>query len=83
MEQHKSDLAFNLIIDESRCEVLQILCSCLMIHMDNFVMSHPDRVAFVIPTLKDMVKEIADKQHELGWCKDDDCQWSGHNHEKN
>jgi hypothetical protein len=79
--EKKSDLAFNLVIDEDRAELMQILSTCLLIHMDDFVMSHPDRVATVVPALKSLMKDFSIKQHEMGWCKDPHCKFNEHIHE--
>jgi len=71
-------IAFTMVVDEERCELLQIMCSALMMNMTDFAMSHPDRVETVVRSMKVFIDEFSEKQHEMGWCHDDTCKY----HEK-
>lgn len=71
-------VAFNLVVDKERCEVLHIMASALIFSATDFVMAHPKEAPRVLPLFKEFVKELAEKQHEMGWCDDPNCGWDRH-----
>lgn len=74
----ESKVAFTMIVDEDRCEMLQVMCSALMKDFLQFSIAHPDRVESVARSMKSFVGEFAEKQHEMGWCKSKECNHNKH-----
>jgi hypothetical protein len=73
-----SKQAFVLAIDEDRCEALQVMMTCILRDWFGYASAHPNRAQVMLPVFMAFAKEIAEKQHELGWCKDPNCE---HNNE--
>lgn len=69
----KSDKLFLLLIDEERAELMQVMFTCLYHQWEDFCEHVPDRAEVLRPVLKEYLKEFSNKMHEVGWCKDPDC----------
>lgn len=70
----KSSLAFPLIINEERSEVLQVWMNGFMQKsFEHFRATHPDDFKRISGCMLTLFREISDKMHEQKWCKDKDC----------
>lgn len=67
-------ITYNLVIDEERNDVLSMF--------NSFLGNHPPLLAIWLKwlmeenlqdTYLELLKEMADKEHALEWCKDPDC----------
>lgn len=69
-------ISYNLVIDKDRDKMLSSMFAfCIMIHGDDFVQfMKAQGTAF---TFQDFIKEKADKNHELGFCEDPNCEHNG------
>ena len=76
-EKNKSELIYHLVIDENRAHVLSLLLNGYMsilpddegmkILLQNF------KEEGLVDDFQDLLHEISEKEHELGWCKDPNC----------
>jgi len=65
---------FVLIIDEDRCEALQLCLTSFNKIINEYERDMPERAKVMLPVLLDFTKEISEKMHEHGWCKDEACE---------
>lgn len=64
---------YPLLIDEDRGKVLKIVFS-LACGLES-VLKHELNMVFVEKCFFDLLNEVVDKEHKLGWCKDPKCDW--------
>lgn len=64
---------YPLLIDENRGKVLSIMMEiCLKLEP---VLKHSLNMEFVEQDFVNLMHEISEKEHALGWCKDPECDW--------
>lgn len=66
----KKSLAYILVIDKDRTDVLTVMASSTMKQLPQILKAHPD---FPVKALSNLLKELGVKTHERGWCLDPDC----------
>jgi len=71
-------IAFTMIVDDDRCEMLQVMCSSLMMDFFQFAQAHPDRAERVAKSMKSFIQEFSGKEHDMGWCRDENCKHGKH-----
>jgi len=65
---------FNLVIDEDRAEIIQIMMTVFSDEYPQFVRQERETAERLYPALINMAEEWSEKVHEIGWCKDPDCE---------
>jgi hypothetical protein len=65
---------FNLIIDEDRSMLLQLMTSLTVRMWDKYSHDMPEDAQKLQPVIVDLIKELSEKSHAQGWCKDPNCE---------
>jgi hypothetical protein len=62
-----------ILFDEDRIELMQIMFTVFHREWNDFKHAEPERADALYPALMSLIKEVSDKMHEQGWCKDPNC----------
>ena len=65
---------FNVVVDEDRSHLLQLMIGMTMRAWDKFEVDMPEEAKKLQPIMLELVKELSEKLHAQGWCKDPYCE---------
>jgi len=65
---------FTLVIDEERCKLLQLMMGMTHRQWADYAEAMPEDAEALDPVMLSLLKEVSEKMHERGWCKDPNCE---------
>lgn len=79
-ENQQKSLGFTIFVDEDTHDLFNIFFS-LYASLDhvaegNSVLNKDEKVLRMRETFQRLLDSVIDPSHELGWCKDPECEWT-------
>lgn len=70
----RSKAAFTIVFDKDRSQAFLVMFNYLVTVRGEEFAAHLVASGKAVPALE-LLDEISDKHHEVGWCNDPECSW--------